>query len=280
MSPGPKPTDGAIFDPTPLMTEVDEVILAHGGLGPNQRHPGLESVGVMTTIEGEERKPLLFLSSHQQVGEDVLQGASFEICSVETLTAKHGFASAALPSVLPPVEIDTSMGSFRLVDGGISQNIPVDPAARLGAERVIVADISGRNFWLDQYNEAHDTRPTWEIPAAFQTFCLRPPDTFVVRNQLPFGPILKDAVGSSTSKFMRAVGPIWPVFKLLKAKLGEELAYEAVTYVALDEDYLTGLIERGYNETKAMLKNREDVEFEKNKSYKDLAKIVEPDGSE
>ncbi len=275
MSPGPKPTGDAIFDPTPLMTEVDDVILSHGGLGPKQRHPKLESIGVMTTIEGEERKPLLFLSTQTHVQEDLLEGASFEICQVPSLTAKHGFASAALPSVLPPVEIDTDMGSFRLVDGGISQNVPVDPAARLGADRVIIVDISGRHFWLDEYNEAHDTRPDWEVPAEFKTFCMRPPDTFVIRNPKPFGPILKDAVGGSTGKFMRAVGPTWPVFKLLKSKIGEALAFEAATYVALDEDYLTGLIEAGYNDTISMLRDRTEVDFHHNKNYEELAQIVQ-----
>ncbi|MCB0333588.1 MAG: patatin-like phospholipase family protein [Bdellovibrionales bacterium] len=273
MSPGPKPTGDAIFDPTPLMTEVDNVILEHGGLEPKQRHPKLESIGVMTTIEGEERKPLLFLSTQTTVREDLLDGASFEICQVPSLTAKHGFASAALPSVLPPVEIDTGMGSFRLVDGGISQNVPVDPAARLGADRVIIVDISGRHFWLDEYNEAHDTRPDWEVPAEFKTFCMRPPDTFVIRNPDPFGPILKAAVANSTTKFMRAVGPTWPVFKLLKSKIGESLAYEAASYVALDEDYLAGLIEAGYNDTVAMLRNRTEVEFHQNTNYEELAQI-------
>ena len=273
MSPGPKPTSDAIFDPTPLMQEVDAVINEHGGLAPEQRHPGLESLGVITTIEGAERKPLLFLSSHKDVDPTLLEGASFEVCPVKSISAKHGFASAALPSVLPPVEIDTELGSFRLVDGGISQNVPVDPAARLGADRVIIVDISGRAFWLDKYNQAHDTRPEWEIPAGFQTFCMRPPDTFVIRNIKPFGPILKNAVSSSTSKFMRAVGPTWPVFKLLKSKLGEDLAYEVMTYIALDPDYLHGLIERGYNETKMMLRNRTKPEFHKNEKYEQLAAI-------
>ncbi|MEZ4753654.1 MAG: patatin-like phospholipase family protein [Bdellovibrionota bacterium] len=92
----------------------------------------------MTTKEGiEERKPLLFLSSHTDFEEDLLKGASFEVYRVDELHAVHGFASAALPSVLPPVEIDTDQGMIRLVDGGISQNVPVDPCVRLGASRVI-----------------------------------------------------------------------------------------------------------------------------------------------
>ncbi|RMG39433.1 MAG: hypothetical protein D6719_13395, partial [Candidatus Dadabacteria bacterium] len=50
MSPGPNPTSDAIFDPTPLMREVDDAIRYHGGLLPEQRHSDLEAVGVMTTV--------------------------------------------------------------------------------------------------------------------------------------------------------------------------------------------------------------------------------------
>jgi len=133
MSPGPNATSESIFDPTPLMSEVDEVLAQHGGLSPDARDPSLESVAVMTTIEGAQRKPLIFLSSHKPVPLENLEGASFDICNVRELHAKHGFASAALPSVLPPVDLDVEGEKVRLVDGCISQNIPsVDPIWHLG----------------------------------------------------------------------------------------------------------------------------------------------------
>jgi predicted acylesterase/phospholipase RssA len=273
-APGPKATNLAIFDPSPLMTRVDDVIKQNGGLHPNDRDPNLDAVAVMTTIEAAERKPMLFVSAHSRVKEETLSGASFEVCYVDTLSAKHGFASAALPSVLPPVELDTEIGKMRLVDGGISQNVPVDPAVRLGAEKVIVIDISGRNWWLDLYGESHDTRPTWEIPAAFKTFCLRPPETFVARNPSSLGKILKAAVGSSTAKFIKSVGPLWPVFSVLRKKLGEEVAYEVISYVALDHDYLSGLIEAGYNDTVKLLHNKAELEFKRTDSFQKWAEAL------
>ncbi len=270
-SPGPNKTDLSIFDPTPLMKRVDEVIDSRGGLRPEERDPKLEAVGVMTTIEGEQRKPLLFVSSHKRVDSELLLGASFDMCYVDTLSAKHGFASAALPSVLPPVELDTEHGKVRLVDGGISQNVPVDPAARLGATKVVIIDISGRHWWHDHYGEAHDTRPTWEVAAGSATFCFRPPETFYLRPPKGLGSILKESVASSTVRFIRSLGPVWPVFALLKKKLGEEVAYEAMSYVALDSEYLRGLIERGYEDTIAVLKrNHAGLRFENSASYDDL----------
>ena len=262
MSPGPNASSTSVFDPSPLMQRVDEVIESHGGLDPANRHPALHSVAVMTTIEGTQRKPLLFLSTSKQVEHDRLQGASFEVAYVPTLKAKHGFASAALPSILPPVELDTEAGKVRLVDGGISINVPVDPTARLGAEQVIVIDISGRHWWHDRYNEPHDTRPTWEVPAEPHSFCVRPPDTLVIRNPKPFGPLLKQCVSRQRSKFMQAVGPVWPVYQLLKQKLGEEVAYEVMSYVALDPDYITGLMEQGFNDAIKLLKNKAQLQFD------------------
>lgn len=276
MSPGPNPSTRAIFDPTPLMQRIDQVLVEYGGLAPENRETNLRAVAVMTTVEGAERKPLLFASTHHQMDVETLEGASFEVCYVDDLSAKHGFASAALPSVLPPVELDTEHGRIRLVDGGISQNVPVDPAARLGAERVIVVDVSGRNWWLDRYGEAHDTRPSWEIPADLKTYCFRPPDTFVARCRHPLGPILKQAVTQSTSKFIAAVGPTWPVFQLLKKKLGEDIAYEAMSYVALDPDYVQALIECGYNETRALLKDKLEVQFKPLEAQTELLQSVQP----
>lgn len=65
-------------------------------------------------------------------------------------------ASAAVPGVFPPVTID----GRRLVDGGIADNLPIDVARALGAEVLIVVDIttppkaseevSGINAVLDQ----------------------------------------------------------------------------------------------------------------------------------
>lgn len=256
LAPGPHGSKVTLFDPEPLQQQLDKAISDNGGLSPEGRAATLKAVGVMTTLEGEMRKPLLFLSSHQQIPCEQMVGTTFDVCYVNELTAKHGFASAALPSVLPPVEIDTERGRVRLVDGGISQNIPVDPAVRLGAHRIIIIDISGRTWWFDRYGEPHDTRPTWEVPAESDTFCLRPPQTLTIRNQHALGPLLKAAVGGSHKRFMNACGALWPVFTLVKAKLGEDLAYEVMSYGALDPEYLNALMEQGYHDTVALLRRR------------------------
>lgn len=256
LAPGPTTSKTSVLDPAPLEERLNSVIQSQGGLTPSRRAASLRAIGVMTTMDGAQRKPLLFLSSHHHLTPEELAGATFEVCYVDELNARHGFASAALPSILPPVELDTDRGRVRLVDGGISQNIPVDPAVRLGAHRIVVIDISGRSWWLDRYGEAHDKRPSWEVPAEDDTFCFRPPETLTIRNPGSLGIYLKQAVGSSRKRFMDACGALWPLFTLVKAKLGEEAAYEVMSYVALDPEYLNSLIEVGYHDTFALLRRR------------------------
>jgi hypothetical protein len=55
---------------------------------------------------------------------------------------------------------------------------------------------------------------------------------------------------------MNACGALWPLFTLIKAKLGEDLAYEVMSYGALDADYLNALMEQGYHDTVAILRRR------------------------
>lgn len=276
INPGPHSSNLAVFDPEPLRNRIDKELEKNGGLAPQNRAANLKAVGVMTTLEGATRKPLLFLSSHHTMTPEEMVGATFECCYVPELHAKHGFASAALPSLLPPVEIDTGAGTVSLVDGGISQNIPVDPAVRLGAHRIIVIDISGRSWWFDRYGEPHDTRPTWEVPAGDDTFCMRPPETLTIKPSTALGPFLKQAVGNNRKRFMDSCGALWPFFAIVKNKLGEDLAYEVLSYVALDSEYLNALLEVGYHDTVAILRQRAHKPFQENEGEISAALSTQP----
>lgn len=247
-APGPTQTSLAIFDPTPLQRRVDAILeenkAADGFLGKD-----LQAVAVMATVEGKERKSLLFACAKNKIDDQYLSGASFNVSYVDKLTAAHGLASAALPSVLPPVHLNVESKQVRLVDGGISDNTPVDPALRLGANRIITIDTSGRRWWFDKYQQPYYSRPTWEIPAIEQTFCLCPYEYFHILNNSGMGEVLKQTAARSTRDFIIALGATWPIFKILKHKMGEMLAYEVMSYVALHPGYVEALIELGYKET-------------------------------
>ncbi len=249
-APGPQASNISIFDPTPLRTRLNDELVSLGGLRSDAMPDSLIATGVMTTLEGARRRPMLLACTGPKFVENGLDGATFDLVRLPELTAEHGFASAALPSVLPAVDLDIDTRQVRLIDGGICDNTPVDPAVRLGAKELIVIDSSGRRWWFDHYGEPHDTRPRWEVPAEEATYCLTPERMTECINIKPFGPLLKAAVGQSRKDFLAALGPTWPIFRLLKHKMGEELAYEVMSYVALHPDYTSQLIELGYEETK------------------------------
>jgi predicted acylesterase/phospholipase RssA len=251
-SPGPIASSLSIFDPAPLEKELDSFFDKRGGLTLESLAPQIAALAVMSTIEGKNRKPLLLACS--KIKEIDLTGASFDIYHLDQLKACHGLASAALPSVLPSVNLDLNSNKVQLVDGGISDNHPVDPALRLGADDIILFDASGRRWWFNQQKTPHDKRPTWEIEAKEETFCLNPQSYLDLSNHQALGPLLKESVGKSSRDFVRALGPVWPVFRILKAKMGEDLAYEVISYVALSRDFAEALFELGKKETEEILK--------------------------
>lgn len=259
-SPGPVASKVSIFDPGPLIREVDSVMQYYGGLSTNTLPEHLNAVGVIATLEGQERKPLFIgICRNREVVD--LEKCTFETLYLDSLTAAHGLASAALPSVLPAVDLNVDKKEIRLVDGGISDNHPVDPALRHGTTKAILLDASGRNWWFDHYGEAHDTREKWEVPSKDDTFCALPAQIFKAANNDPLGSLLKEAVGSSTKDFIAALGPTWPIFRILKHKMGEELAYEVLSYAALDKQYITALIDAGYKETCRILAQQNNKIF-------------------
>lgn len=79
---------------------------------------------------------------------------------------RNALASAAIPNVFPPVEVDGSA----LVDGGLAANVPIGPAARLGARSLVVLDAG--------YPCALPSPPRGLIPGLLHTL------TLTLRNQV------------------------------------------------------------------------------------------------
>jgi hypothetical protein len=75
---------------------------------------------------------------------------------------------------------------------------------------------------------------------------------------------------------MDSCGALWPFFVLVKNKLGEDLAYEVMSYVALDEEYLNALLEVGYHDTMAILRARGSNLFMENEEGTTESLSLEP----
>jgi hypothetical protein len=93
---------------------------------------------------------------------------------------------------------------------------------------------------------------------------MRPPETLTIKPSTALGPFLKQAVGSNRKRFMDSCGALWPFFAIVKNKLGEDLAYEVLSYIALDSEYLNALLEVGYHDTVAILRQRAHNPFREN----------------
>lgn len=56
----------------------------------------------------------------------------------DTITVPHLLASAAIPFVFPPVQLDFEGGTEYFGDGSMRQSAPISPAVHLGASRILV----------------------------------------------------------------------------------------------------------------------------------------------
>ena len=240
-SPGLPSADTSMFNPDPLRREIEDL------LKKAQKRLSIyrPSLGVMTTAEGSS-KAFLFVEKRPGLKLDTAR-SSFTPVIVDNINLDHVFASAALPSVLPPVEFELESKQVRLIDGGIADNIPVDPAVRMGAQKVITIDACGRRWWHNYFEQPEYTPESWmdEDLIGSDVICRLPVKYLHIGGGDSFGEVLAQALGSSTRTWIRALGPIWPLYKLAKLKFGEVFANEVMSYVVVHPLYSEALIAKG-----------------------------------
>ena len=98
---------------------------------------------------------------YRAVATDIESGDPFIIKSGNIARAMR--ASMSIPGALPPIRIDGKL----LVDGGIANNIPVDVAREMGADIVIVVDISA------PLADQEDIKSTLDITGQLTTIMTR-----------------------------------------------------------------------------------------------------------
>ncbi len=85
---------------------------------------------------------------YRAVATDIVTGEAVVIRSGDLAKAMR--ASMSVPAVFSPVEIDGKL----LVDGGVSNNLPMDVARKMGADVLIVVDISSPLLKREEINSA------------------------------------------------------------------------------------------------------------------------------
>ncbi len=155
---------GGLVDPKGLEALVGKAI-PWLEIGRNVR-AGLVRALAVTATHVATGRTTIFVQRH----EGSLPGWSSDpnVFAMHTrIGPKHALASAAIPVLFPAV----SVGGNVYVDGGLRQNVPISPALRLGAERVIV--ISLRHVPEESAAvQVHDTTAELERKAASAPFLI------------------------------------------------------------------------------------------------------------
>lgn len=124
-----------LLDPAPLKASLDAWI-DWDDLHRNVRHGVLDAVCVVATSLARSG-PVAFVDSAHRIPPSRPADALQYVPAV--LDDEHVRASAAIPVLFPPVEIEhPAPVAGHYVDGGTRLNAPVSPALALGADRVVV----------------------------------------------------------------------------------------------------------------------------------------------
>jgi NTE family protein len=127
----PRSRRGGMFDPSGIERIVRDAV-PFGAIGDHMRAGLLSAVSISTTHVATGRT-VIFVQRREggipRWGSDRTM-----VARAAQIEADHALASASVPLLFPAVEID---GQF-YCDGGLRQNVPLSPARRLGADRLIV----------------------------------------------------------------------------------------------------------------------------------------------
>ena len=125
----------SLMDPTPLAGSLEQWV-DWDSLHRNVRNGLVDALCVVATAL-TRGGPVAFVESAREVPQTA---SSDDLHYVATqLDGRHVRASAAIPLLFPPVEVDTPAEAADFyIDGGTRLNAPIAPALALGADRVIV----------------------------------------------------------------------------------------------------------------------------------------------
>lgn len=104
-------------------------------IGRNLRAGELEGLSICATRVNDGRT-VLFVQQAQPTVPLFVANPHFEAIEAR-IGPRHALASAAMPVLFRPVPIDHEL----YLDGGLRMNVPVSPALRMGAQRVVVISL-------------------------------------------------------------------------------------------------------------------------------------------
>ena len=140
-----KQEDRRILLPYRLGIENGKPVLPKGVMGGQQLYATIQSLTVdWLATENFDKLPIPF----RAVATNIVTGDPVALGTGSLSTAV--FASMSIPAAFPPVSRD----GLLLVDGGISDNLPVDVARAMGVDIVIVVDVGDPPMQKDEITSA------------------------------------------------------------------------------------------------------------------------------
>jgi NTE family protein len=104
-------------------------------IGRNLRR-GLFSALAIGTTHVASGRPVVFLQRADRAAPQLAEDPNFRVVNTR-IGPRHVLASGAIPLLFSPVRIEGRL----FVDGGLRLNVPLSPALRLGAERLVVVSL-------------------------------------------------------------------------------------------------------------------------------------------
>jgi NTE family protein len=171
---------GGLLDPAGLGRLVATAI-PFGRISENLRQRRLEALTVSTTHVATGRTVVYI---DRADGRAPRWNDPTTVTRPAEVTAAHALASAAIPFLFPPVQLD---GEYHC-DGGLRQNVPLSPARRLGASAMVVVspkyesnDVAPDDLAVDR--EAEFPSPLFLLGKTLNALMLDRIDNDIIRLQ-------------------------------------------------------------------------------------------------
>ncbi len=134
-------SQGGILDTGPLRRTINERMGSWRRIADNIDNGGLKALGIVATAVATGRSTVFVADAvHNKPGRydrDDKKGIDY-IRPTGGITADHVLASAAVPTLFPPIELRDGVEAGLYVDGGMRLNTPIKPAIRFGVDNVVI----------------------------------------------------------------------------------------------------------------------------------------------
>jgi NTE family protein len=287
----------SVLDPSPLRRTLQDGPLSSrvvGGIQFGQIHAnlgaGLTAAAVVTTRAATSLSVVFYDGKRAKPTDDPLRGVTY---AKTRLGVDHVMASAAIPTAFPAVQVDEPKAlADWYYDGGTRLNAPIQPALRLGSERLIIVALNSPSLG-DAQGEGRRPRMLDGASSVVQAVLIDPlindlhtlarinedADGTPGRMKIPYiliAPTERDAIGRIAAevfqeRYLRsrpsALRRVWSLNPAMSSvgRIGRFLDVdgdptrgELLSYLFFDPEFAERLIDQGRDDARTWLRSAHD----------------------